>query len=298
VSSDRPGERIAYRRAVLERRPDGLEITLLPVGFRGGAGDALLIGLILGIIWCLCDGSFLLFRVHMASVDSSLPLSLGELVVWLGVGSLGLVGPFLIASALARRGGVISLADGRLTIRRQDWLGCSRWAWKRSQILTIAAGGLWVIDLNAVYCLFTERDHAEMAWVAGALREALDLDDGPSDSLRVVLQGRWWDKPLPARLHARRGRLTIHRTDAYWPYVCFDAVPAPLFLQAHRILTSGKPFRLAPGDTICRIETDGSARLQITPSGTRFQLTLHCHDGLGLQQALGRFWGAADEAAP
>jgi hypothetical protein len=296
VSSTPQGERATFGRAVLERRPDGLQITLLPVGFRRGAGDALVIGLVVGVVWCLCDGGYLLMRVGVASMGATPALPLGELVVWLGVGSLGLVVPLLIAGALARRGGVISLAGGCLTIQRRDWLGSSRWAWKRSQILAVVPGGLWVIDLNDATCLFTERDPAEMAWVAGVLREALGLNDGPSDSLRVVLQGKWWDEPLLARLHVRRGRLTIHPTEAYWPYVCFDAVPAPLFVQAQQILAPGKPLRLAPGDAICRIEMDGSAKMQLVPSGTRFQLTLSCEDGVALQRALACFWGAAPPA--
>jgi hypothetical protein len=291
VSSTPQGERTTFGRAVLERRPDGLQITLLPVGFRRGARDALLLGLVPGILWASFVGVFLLVRVGGPAAS---PLSLGELVVWMGVASLGLVVPLLIASACARRGGVISVAAGRLTIRRQDWLGSSRGAWKRSQILTVAPGGLWVIDLNDAYCLFTERDPAEMAWVAGALRAALDLDEGHSDSLPVVLQGKWWDKPVPARLHVRRGRLTIYRTEASWPYVCFDAVPAPLFLQAQNLMAPSKPLRLAPGDAICRIETDGSAKMQLVPSGTRFQLTLSCEDGEALQRALACFWGADD----
>jgi hypothetical protein len=221
------------------------------------------------------------------------PESVGELVSCTGLGLLGLVAPFLVALARARSSGSISVTADLLIIQRRDLFWSRRWTWKRWELLAIVPGGLWIIDWNERYYLFPERDRDEMAWVADCLSEAFDLDQGAFHTLGVVLLQGPEEKPLPARLYARPGRLTIHCTDSPWPYFRFDARPVPPFLPWPRFRSS-KPFSLAPGEATCRIETDGSAKMQLVPSGTRFQLTLSCKDGAGLQRTLACFWGAAE----
>jgi hypothetical protein len=290
VSTAPPGGPTRYRRAILERRPDGLQLTLLPPGFARWRWDQLYVGLILGAIWC---GIACVLLLERTGPDLNHPPPLRGIGGWLSVGLLGLVAPFLYATVRALSSGSISVTGDLLTVRRRGLLWSRRWRWKRHELLAILpGGGLWIIDMGDRYYVFSERDRDELTWVADLLSEAFDLDDGPPDSLPVLLLRRWDERP--ARLHAWTGRLALFSTDAPWPYFRFLTVPTPRFLQWHKILAPGKPFYLAPGDASCRIETDGAAKLQLTPSGTSFHLTLYCEDGDGLQQALARFWGAAD----
>jgi hypothetical protein len=292
VSAAPQGERTSYRRAVLERRPGGLEITLLPPGFFRRLRENFYGGLLTGLAWYVI---ILLAFLYVFNPHS--PASAGEIVTCTVVGSLALVTPFLVAVARARSGGVISVTGDLLTIRRRGLFQSRRWNWKRHELLAIVPGSLWIIDMGERYYIFPERGRDEMAWVADLLSAAFDLDDGPPGSLRVQLLQGSLRKPVPARLHAWSGRLVVYCPDAPWPYFRFLAVPAPLFWQWHKIVAPGKPFFLAPGDASCRVETDGAAKLQLTPSGTRFHLTLHCADGNGLQHALARFWGAAADVS-
>jgi hypothetical protein len=295
VSSTPRREPITFGRVVLERRPDGLHFTLLPPGLFRGARESLFSRLVgIGAWYAI----LLMVSLQVLVFGSGSTVSIWGLVSYTGFGFVGLVAPFLLPVVRARSSGSISATADLLTIERRDLFWNRRWSWERWELLAIVPGGLWIIDWNDRYYLFPERDRAEMAWVSDWLSAAFDLDNGAPHTLGVVLLQGLQEEPVPARLYTRPGRLTIHCTDSPWPYFRFDATPTPPFLPWPRFFSANKPHPLAPGEASCRIETDGSARLQLTPSGTRFQLTLSCQDGAGLQRALACFWGAADTAEP
>jgi hypothetical protein len=129
-----------------------------------------------------------------------------------------------------------------------------------------------------------------MSWVAELLNRTLRPWEKPPPLFLQVISGR--GALVDARwrwVFTRPGLLTVYHAFRPWPYYRFLAVASPAFFQWRRSFDRGSPFRVAPTDLSCRIDAQGSARLQITPAGSRFQFTLHCDDGTALQEALACF---------
>jgi hypothetical protein len=123
VSSAPTGERTAYRRAVLQRRSDGIEISLLPPGFHGAATNLFRGWLIVGMtFWGLG-----LLNVVESPGQNRLQTVVGWGLVLLGCGACVEAVLDFFGKAFSR--GWITATGNHLTIRRRELFRTRRWDW-------------------------------------------------------------------------------------------------------------------------------------------------------------------------
>jgi hypothetical protein len=169
--------------AVLERTPEGVSISLSPMGFfKGSKGLGCFSILWLGFVSIFGSVSVGI-AVNGGSILSALPF-LGVSTLF---GAIGL-GMFFAAVRSGRRRAIIDVVGEDLLITRQSTGAPKTQSWHRSEIDRVVVGksGTEINDVPVMELqiwpaggkkvgLFAERDDAELRWIAGEIREALGL---------------------------------------------------------------------------------------------------------------------------
>jgi hypothetical protein len=274
--------------AVIESRGNGITLRLPLCEFRANWGK-LLVGLI-------CSGL----------ITSGLPMLWREpdlppvLVIYLCLYAM----VFLLLLAIAmdtffRRAIFSATADQlRLEVRGLMVLLWRR-TWERKKLRWIVAtpAGLQVVGTEGREIFFAREEHNKLAWLAGVLRDTLQLERehvAAAGEIEVTFVPD--ERVIPQRgfLYASPGRLGVR-----YPFLTdyereFFAAPV-LDPRAVWHVQIGKRYPLSPEDARCTMETDGVACLQILrTSWPKVMLTVWCDDKEALAGALGRFWGAKE----
>lgn len=164
-------------RAVLERNPAGLLLTVPPQGFRGAARTLLLLGAAFALLPLVLGGAAFMAEGGEGAVFAILG-------VFLAIG-LALVTGGVVA---ARRHALVAIAQGDLLIRRESPLGVRRHEFPRGEVTAVL-----VVDSNThvndrplkqlrietrgrPLRLWTGRDERELRWIAAVLQDGLQLD--------------------------------------------------------------------------------------------------------------------------
>jgi len=231
---------------------------------------------------------------------------------------------------------IMRIAPGQLFVELQGVFRTTKHTWERAQLRTVGAWrGLHIQTRgeSTKVVLLKRRESAEQRYVAGLIRDILGIlpqqTYGPSD-LAVTYTGAFWDEPEEGVLHVEPGRMTLAHPMASKPHLKFMA-GGGLF----RCWWFNATIPLSPDDLLCRLETEGTCRLEIAPAqvlackgsggvpridlaplgrvftlscdlhgcqATRLphraeelRLILRCDDPEALPRAVARFWGNREE---
>jgi hypothetical protein len=280
----------APRSAVLEQNGDELTLTLQPVGFRKGTDLALLAVLIVGafapivpVAWGVTD------FVRGRPTDLAPPWGVPQLALYEPL--LFYLGYYLLNKALRKP--VFTATKEELCLSYRGFFLFRGWRWPRSSISGIGAWkGLWVVVRGTPYQLLTERNADELLWVAAVFRKALGVPERRPetlDEIRVTFEDSIFKDPMPGFLRSRPGELRVRHVFASYPIYRFCAAKGEYVFWPQNV-SSGSSSLIWPVDLTCRIEDGEGSALQITPSGSSFQLTAWCDEPDALPRAVARFW--------
>lgn len=175
----------AKSTAVFERTPEGISISLPPMGFfRGSKGLGCF-----SILWLGFISIFGSFSVGLVVSGQPLgqvwPFLLGTVIF----GSIG-VGMFFFAWRSGRRRALIDVVGTDLLVTEQSIGRAKSQSWTRDEIARVVVGksGMEVNDVPVMELqvwpangkkvgLFRERDDAELRWMAAEIRAALGLTE-------------------------------------------------------------------------------------------------------------------------
>jgi hypothetical protein len=176
-------EQPAGSTAVIERTPEGVSISLSPMGFfKGSKGLGCFSILWLGFVSIFGSVSVGI-AVNGGSILNALPF-LGVSTLFTAIG----LGMFFAAVRSGRRRAIIDVVGEDLLITRQSTGAPKTQSWHRSEIDRVVVGksGTEINDVPVMELqiwpaggkkvgLFAERDDAELGWIAGEIRAALGL---------------------------------------------------------------------------------------------------------------------------
>ncbi len=172
--------------AVIERTPEGISISLSPMGFfKGSKGLGCF-----SILWLGFVSIFASVSVGMVVGGTPVLQALPFLGISTLFGAIG-AGMFFAAVRSGKRRAVIDVVGEDLLITRQSTGAARTQSWHRSEIDRVVVGksGMEVNDVPVMELqiwptggrkvgLFAERDDAELRWIAGEIRAALRTPGG------------------------------------------------------------------------------------------------------------------------
>jgi hypothetical protein len=278
-------------RLIVKQFADGIEITRPPVGWRGVlTRRPFLFLFLLVLIWLFRNAQSNLQSPTDALLEADEPLfaAISLLLVFVFWGSVLSIVTIVIATLTARRLRLQATPEQLIAGRSYLFLR-RRWTWDRGDLRGIRATerGLCICDTRAEVLLFARadpRDAEDFAWMARVSRQYFGLVGNPAGPDEIP--------PATVRsgfLGVAPGSLTLR--DEFGEEVprYFVAVQdGELFVSlSHKI-----PLKAI--DTLCRVEDDGRAVLQIVPTRGNLFWTIWCDEPDALPRALARFWGAAE----
>ncbi len=191
-------EQPASSRALVQRRADGVTVTVPPLGLRHGPARPFLF---ISLIWC---GLVTLISLAALLSDAKPPDKGGqEMPDWGGLIVFGLsasagIALLLTTINLGRRQAVLAVAGDELHILQTGLFGTSRQQWPRQQVFDVRVGPS-KINMNRQplpelqilphlgegkkFGLLAGRDEAELRWLATLLRQALGVVLSPETGL-------------------------------------------------------------------------------------------------------------------
>ena len=260
---------------------------------------------LLVLIWLFRNAQSNLQSPTDALLEADEPLfaAISLLLVFVFWGSVLSIVTIVIATLTARRLRLQATPEQLIAGRSYLFLR-RRWTWDRGDLRGIRATerGLCICDTRAEVLLFARadpRDAEDFAWMARVSRQYFGLVGNPAgpDEIPVFfadMTGTAENDSRPATVRSgflgvAPGTLTLR--DEFGeevPRYSVAVQDGELFVSlSHKI-----PLKAI--DTLCRVEDDGRAVLQIVPTHGNLFWTIWCDEPDALPRALARFWGAAE----
>jgi len=189
----------------------------------------------------------------------------------------------------------IDVAPHRLRIAIVGFFRPRCWTWERQHLQWIACWqGLYVTTGKERIHLFPKENHAELAWLAETLQQALSLQrvlQSRPGEIEIAWTSREYSPPNRGFLLAQPLRLAIRhdflgtQSFEFFPAGAYYFFTAALMARANR-------YALTPDDIQCKLDDNGGACMRIAPSSWPGACVhIWCADSEALVAALARFWG-------